>query len=226
MKKILYCLVALSGTLQSQAQYGYGLKATSLPEYRQSVKADPRKELIDLTKFIPGIVLDIRYATTNNFTGEQIYNLARAYARKPVAEALKKIQDDLSHEGLGIKIFDAYRPYKATVKFYEVYRDTTYVASPYRGSRHNRGCALDLTIIDLNTGKELQMPTGYDSFKKEAWPSTPVADPVVRKNRDVLIRAMQKHGFKVNSSEWWHFDFIGWQHYEVLDIDFEELEVN
>jgi D-alanyl-D-alanine dipeptidase len=180
--------------------------------------------LIDLTKFIPGIVLDIRYATTNNFTGEQIYNLARAYARKPVAEALKKIQDDLREQGLGIKIFDAYRPYKATVKFYEVYRDTTYVASPYRGSRHNRGCALDLTVINLKSGHELQMPTGYDSFKKEAWPSSPVQDPVIRKNRDLLIRAMQKHGFRVNSSEWWHFDFVGWQQYEVLDIDFEELE--
>ena len=147
----------------------------------------------------------------------------KAYARKPVAEALKKIQADLKTQGLGIKIFDAYRPYKATVKFYEVYRDTTYVASPYRGSRHNRGCALDLTIIDLKSGEELKMPTGYDSFKKEAWPTTPVSDPLIRKNRTLLINAMEKHGFKVNSSEWWHFDFIGWKKFEVLDIDFEEL---
>jgi D-alanyl-D-alanine dipeptidase len=224
VRKMMFVLALLVAAWQTNAQYGYGLKATTLPEYRQSVQADPRKELIDLTKFIPGIVLDIRYATTNNFTGEQIYNLARAYARKPVAEALKKIQDDLREQGLGIKIFDAYRPYKATVKFYEVYRDTTYVASPYRGSRHNRGCALDLTVINLKSGHELQMPTGYDSFKKEAWPSSPVQDPVIRKNRDLLIRAMQKHGFRVNSSEWWHFDFVGWQQYEVLDIDFEDLE--
>jgi D-alanyl-D-alanine dipeptidase len=86
----------------------------------------------------------------------------------------------LKPQGLGLKIFDGYRPYSATVKFYEVYRDTTYVASPYKGSRHNRGCALDLTLIDLKTGKELQMPTEWDSFKKEAWPSTPVADPKIR----------------------------------------------
>jgi zinc D-Ala-D-Ala dipeptidase len=206
------------------AQSKYGLKATTYNEYLQSVKANPDKELINLETFVPGLVLDLRYATTNNFTGEKIYNLARAYSRKPVAIALKKIQADLKLQGLGIKIFDGYRPYKATVKFYEVYHDTTYVASPYRGSRHNRGCALDLTVIDLKTGEELRMPTGFDSFKKEAWPSTPVSDPGVKKNRTLLINAMEKHGFKVNSSEWWHFDFIGWQKFEVLDIDFEELE--
>jgi len=208
----------------AHAQNKYGLQATNFDGYVASVKVNPEKELIDLEKFIPSLVLDIRYATTNNFTGEKIYTLAKAYARKPVAESLKKIQADLKLQGLGIKIFDAYRPYKATVKFYEVYRDTTYVASPYRGSRHNRGCALDLTIIDLKTREELKMPTGYDSFSKDAWPSTPVKDPVVKKNRELLINAMQKHGFRVNSSEWWHFDFIGWKKYEVLDIDFEELE--
>lgn len=206
------------------AQNKYGLKATKLQEYRQSIKSNPDNELVDLEKTIPGIVMDIRYATDNNFTGERIYTLAKAYARKPVAEALKKIQADLKTKGLGVKIFDAYRPYRATVKFYEVYRDTTYVASPYRGSRHNRGCALDLTLIDLATGDELKMPTGYDSFTKAAWPSTPVADPLIKKNRQTLINAMQKHGFRVNSSEWWHFDFIGWKKYDVLDIEFEELE--
>jgi len=141
-----------------------------------------------------------------------------------VAESLKKIQAYLRKQGLGLKIFDGYRPYSATVMFYETYHDTTYVASPYKGSRHNRGCAMDLTIIDLKTGKELTMPTEYDSFKKEAWPTSPVADPVIRKNRKTLIDAMEKHGFKVNASEWWHFDFSGWQKFAVMDIDFEELE--
>ena len=218
---LLFCIIICVDDL---AQSKYGLKATTYNEYVQSVKANPDKELINLETFVPGLVLDLRYATTNNFTGEKIYNLARAYSRKPVAIALKKIQADLKSQGLGIKIFDGYRPYKATVKFYEVYHDTTYVASPYRGSRHNRGCALDLTVINLKTGEELRMPTGFDSFKKEAWPTTPVSDPEVKKNRDLLINAMEKHGFKVNSSEWWHFDFIGWQKFEVLDIDFEELE--
>jgi D-alanyl-D-alanine dipeptidase len=226
MKKILLAAMLCWMFMVVDAQNKYGLKATNLKEYKESVKLTPQKELIDLEKLIPGLVLDIRYATTNNFTKEKIYNLAKAYARKPVAEALTKIQDELKTKGLGIKIFDAYRPYKATVKFYEVYHDTTYVASPYKGSRHNRGCALDLTVINLKTGEELKMPTGYDSFRKEAWPSTPVADPEIRKNRTMLITVMEKHGFKVNSSEWWHYDFKGWKNYEVLDIDFEELEEN
>jgi zinc D-Ala-D-Ala dipeptidase len=219
---VWFVLVILS--LQLSAQNKYGLKAQTYSEYKEAIKTNPEKELVNLEKFVPGVVLDIRYATTNNFTNEKIYNLAKAYARRPIAQSLKKIQEELKPQGLGIKIFDGYRPYKATVKFYEVYRDTTYVASPYRGSRHNRGCALDLTIIDLKTGKELAMPTEYDSFKKEAWPSTPVKDPAIRKNRELLISTMEKYGFKVNGSEWWHFDFKGWKNFEVMDIDFEELE--
>jgi D-alanyl-D-alanine dipeptidase len=204
-------------------QSKYGLKVTTYKQYLESLATNPDKVLIDLEEFIPGLKLDIRYATSNNFTKQQVYNMAKAYARKPVADALLKIQNELKEQGLGVKIFDAYRPYKATVRFYEIYGDTTYVASPYRGSRHNRGCALDLTLINLDTGEELQMPTGYDSFRKEAWPSTPVKDPTVRKNRQLLIKVMEKYGFKVNTSEWWHFDFSGWKNFEVMDIDFEEL---
>jgi len=222
--KNLVAVVLIFASMTTVGQNKYGLKATNLAEYKESIKTLPEKQLVNLETFIPGVILDIRYATTNNFTHEKIYNLAKAYARKPVAESLKKAQADFSKLGVGIKIFDAYRPYKATVKFYEVYHDTTYVASPYRGSRHNRGCAIDMTIIDLKTGNELQMPTGFDSFKKEAWPTTPVKDPVIKKNRDMIISVMEKHGFKVNASEWWHFDFIGWKKYEVLDIDYEELE--
>lgn len=222
MKHILFFLISFPTLLQ--AQYKYGLTPVTLQQYQQQVKDDSKKELINLETAIPGIVLDIRYATANNFTGEVIYNLPRAYARKPVAEALKRAQAEFSKHGVGIKVYDAYRPYSATVKFYEVYRDTTYVASPYKGSRHNRGCAIDMTLVDLKTGEELRMPTAYDSFKKEAWPTTPVKDPIVKKNRDLIISVMHKHGFKVSASEWWHFDFNGWQKFEVMDIDFEELE--
>jgi len=222
MKAILLFIFIIPFSIQ--AQYKYGLTPVTYDQYQQQVKIAPEKELIDLEKFISGIVLDIRYATTNNFTSEQIYNLSKAYARKPVAESLKRAQAEFANHGVGIKIYDAYRPYSATVKFYEVYRDTTYVASPYKGSRHNRGCAIDMTLIDLKTGEELKMPTEYDSFKKEAWPSTPVKDPLIKKNRDLIISVMEKHGFKVNASEWWHFDFTGWQKFEVMDIDFEELE--
>lgn len=220
---LLTVLLAMTVAVYGQ-RYSYGLKPMQLSQYELSVEKDGMKELIDLEKFIPGIVLDIRYATENNFTKEKIYTLSKAYARKPVAEALKYAQAEFAKQGVGIKIFDAYRPYSATVKFYEVYKDTTYVASPYRGSRHNRGCAIDMTLIDLKTGKELEMPTEFDSFKKEAWPSTPVSNPLVKKNRDLIISVMSKYGFKVNSSEWWHFDFKGWEKFEVMDIDFEDLE--
>lgn len=220
-----YALVIISMiSLGIQAQNKYGLTPMKLDEYQKSLVSNPQNELVNLEKFIPGLELEIGYATTNNFTSTKIYNLPRAYARKPVAEALKRIQAELKKQGLELKIFDAYRPYSATVMFYETYHDTTYVASPYKGSKHNRGCALDLTLIDSKTRKELQMPTGWDSFKKEAWPSTPVADPVVRKNRKTLIDGMEKNGFKVSTSEWWHFDFVGWQKFTVMDIDFEELE--
>jgi D-alanyl-D-alanine dipeptidase len=222
MKRNLFLLFLLPIALMAQNKYG--LKATTYLEYKETIKAHPEKELVNLEQFIPGVILDIRYATTNNFTGEVIYNLPRAYARRSVAASLKRAQEEFKKRGVGIKIFDAYRPYKATVKFYEVYHDTTYVASPYRGSRHNRGCAIDMTIVDLKTGKELTMPTEFDSFKKEAWPTTPVKDPVIKKNRDLIISVMERNGFKVNASEWWHFDFVGWQKYEVMDIDFEELE--
>lgn len=222
MKKNLLVFFLLP--LMLAAQNKYGLNPATYEHYQATLKTAPQKELVDLEKVVPGIVLDIRYATANNFTGEVIYNMAKAYARKPVAEALKKAQAEFKTMGYGVKMYDAYRPYKATVKFYEVYKDTTYVASPYKGSRHNRGCALDMTLIDLKTGKELEMPTEFDSFKKEAWTYSPVSDPVIRKNRETLINVMHKHGFKVTGSEWWHFDFIGWQKFEVMDIDFEQLE--
>ncbi len=219
-----YLVLLLSLPFTAKAQYAYGIKPATFSDYLRHVAENPDKELINLGQFIPGIVLDIRYATTHNFTGEKIYNLPRAYARRPVAEALKRAQQEFARHGKGIKIYDAYRPYRATVKFYEIYRDTTYVASPYKGSRHNRGCAVDLTLIDLQTRKELKMPTAYDAFTRKAWPSAPVRNEEARRNRDLLITVMHKHGFKVNASEWWHFDFTGWHNFEVLDISFEELE--
>lgn len=224
MRRSLIIFLFLPVLSIAQNNYKYGLKPTNYVEYKESLKANPEKELVDLEKFIPDLIMDIRYATANNFTGKKIYNLSKAYTRRPVAEALKKAQAEFKTLGVVVKMHDAYRPYSATVKFYEEYHDTTYVASPYRGSRHNRGCALDMTLVDLKTKKELKMPTEYDSFSKEAWPTTPVKDPQIKKNRDLIIGVMERKGFKVNASEWWHFDFVGWKKYEVMDIDFEELE--
>ncbi|EMY68413.1 M15 family metallopeptidase [Leptospira vanthielii] len=192
--------------------------------YEDSVKKIPSKELINLGKKIPNIVLDIKYATPNNFTKQVIYKEAKAFARKPVAEALDSAQKEFLKHGYSIKVFDAYRPYTATVKFFEIIGDTRYVASPKTGSRHNKGCAIDLTLMDLKTKKELSMPTEYDSFRKEAWAEAPVSDSEILKNRTILIQVLTNHGFRVNKTEWWHFDFVGCAGFEVLDIPFEELE--
>ncbi|PJZ47175.1 M15 family metallopeptidase [Leptospira brenneri] len=194
------------------------------PTYQLSVQKNQNKELINLEKKIPSLVLDIKYATANNFTKQVIYKEAKAFARKPVAEALGFAQKDFLQLGYSIKIYDAYRPYAATVKFFEIVGDTRYVASPKTGSRHNKGCAIDLTLVDSKTKKELSMPTEYDSFRKEAWAEAPVADPEILKNRTTLIRVLSEHGFRVNKTEWWHYDFVGCSGFEVLDIPFEELE--
>ena len=223
--KSLFFFLAIISIVPVDAQNKYGIHAITFSEYELSLLSHPEKQLVDLQKFIPGIVLDIKYATVDNFTQAKVYNLAKAYARKPVAEALLKVQEKLRPLGVGLKIFDAYRPWSATVKFFELMNgDTTYVASPYKGSRHNRGCALDLTIINLKTGKELTMPSPYDAMVKASWPSTPVADPSIRKNRNILIDVMETNGFKVYQTEWWHYDFDGWDKFEVMNIDFEELE--
>jgi D-alanyl-D-alanine dipeptidase len=220
-----FCVLLSSSAVFAQGKYG--LSPTTYARYQASVRANPDNALVDLKKFIPGIVLDIRYATTDNFTHARVYSKAMAYARKPVAEALRKAQADFNAVGYGIKIYDGYRPYSATVRFYELMKgDTTYVASPYKGSRHNRGCALDMTIVDLKTGKELAMPSPYDAMQKESWPSTPVSDSGIRKNRDLLISTMEKNGFKVYATEWWHFDFTGWDKFDVLDIPFEQLALH
>ncbi len=202
----------------------YKLKTVSdREEYRESVKKDPAQELVALDKFIPDIVLDIRYATNNNLMREPVYNFPAAYMRRPAAAALKKIQAELKKKGLGLKIYDGYRPYSVTVKFYETFRDTAFVASPYSGSRHNRGCAVDLTIINLKTGKEIEMPTPYDAFTKEAAANSPAITGTPLKNRELLKKLMTENGFDIYPDEWWHYDFKGWKNFPVMDIVFNKL---
>ncbi len=198
---------------------------SSLKVYHQQVKEHPDFKLIEIKKDIPDISLDIRYATKNNFSGVAVYDQARAFARKPVVESLKQIQHELKKSGLGLKIFDAYRPYAVTVKFWKVtpLNKKEFVANPKTGSRHNRGCAVDLTLVDLKTGKELEMSTPYDSFAKEASPTYEDIPLKQKKNRDFLIKVMEDHGFKVIRNEWWHYDFKGWEKYPLMDIPFEKL---
>lgn len=227
MKRLLsLALVAacLSSCAQKNAQNPYGLAIVSdYKTYRADLKAHPNNELVEIKKAIPSVVLDIRYATSNNFMQQAMYKQARAFARKPVVEQLKKIQAILNKKGYGLKIFDGYRPYAITMAFYQKASDKNFVANPNKGSKHNRGCAIDLTIIDLKTGKDVPMPTPYDSFAPQAAPHYQKLPANVIKNRDFLIATMQANGFKVIYNEWWHFDFNGWQEYDLMDIPFEKL---
>ena len=196
---------------------------SSFSAYQQAYQRNPNQELLELKKEIPGLVLDIRYASTNNFMKLAVYKQARAFARRPVVMQLKKVQASLAKKGYALKIYDAYRPYTATKMLFQKASNKNFVANPRQGSRHNRGCALDLTLISLKTGREVAMPTPYDSFSPMAAANYQALPAAVLKNRNLLIQVMEAHGFRVLSNEWWHFDFQGYRNYDLLDIPFEKL---
>ncbi len=196
---------------------------TDMAEYHTQVAANPDMELVDLEEYIDGLLLDIRYATPDNFTGEVVYTRPMAFLRRPVAEALKKVQDSLAHHGLGLLVFDAYRPYAATVRFFEVYPDPDFVADPQFGSRHNRGCAVDVTLTELSTGNEIPMPTDFDEFTERAHPEYMDLPAEVIANRSFLFEVMAHFGFTHYPTEWWHFDYNGWEDYPLMDLSFEQL---
>jgi zinc D-Ala-D-Ala dipeptidase len=223
--KILLLIVLINIIVFPQTVSKYGVfTIDNFTVYKKSVEEDKNNLLVDLEDFIPGIKLDIKYAGEDNFFGEKVYTIPKAYLRLPAATALREIQKELREEGYELKIFDAYRPYSATVLFYEFYEDTTYVASAYRGSRHNRGCAVDLTLLNIETGEEIKMPTEYDDFTEKAHITYNELPEVVIKNRTMLIEIMEKHGFIAYPYEWWHFDFKDWENFEIMDLNFEELE--
>ncbi|NII84442.1 MULTISPECIES: M15 family metallopeptidase [unclassified Pedobacter] len=221
---IFFLIISLSGFSQNKPSTIKKLVVVgSYNQYLASVKTDPNNELVEIKKAIPNIKLDIRYATNNNFMQQVMYKQARAFARKPVVESLKKIQKELNKKGYGLKIFDGYRPYAVTVEFYKKASDKNFVANPSKGSKHNRGCAVDLTLIDLKTGKEITMPTPYDSFLAAAAAKYKNVSPEAKKNRDFLIAIMGKYQMNVLENEWWHYDFSGWKKYDLMDIPFEKL---
>ncbi len=227
MVLLLLLTPLLSREQQTDKANPYHLEIVSnTEEYLKLVRKNPANELVDLERAVPGIALDLRYATSNNFTHQIVYPTAKACARRPVADALCKIQTELKGIGLALKIFDAYRPYGVTLKFFSISPDTNFVASPKTGSRHNRGCAIDLTLIDLNTGRELEMPTTFDNFTAKAGHAYLKLPPQVLKNRQLLRETMVQFGFVPNEGEWWHYDFKGWRNYKIMDLSFEELRKN
>lgn len=183
-------------------------------------------DLVDLAQFDPRIKLDVRYATKNNFAGEQVYPEPRVFLQRPAAEALKRVQDDLQNKGFGLLVYDGYRPWSVTRRFWDITppEKREFVADPAKGSRHNRGCAVDLSMVDIKTSAPVEMPTDYDEFTERAYPSYAGGTEQSRKNRDILRRAMEAHGFKVYPSEWWHFDYPGWEKYRIMDIPFSAIE--
>jgi len=182
---------------------------------------------VEVVTLDSAIHLDIRYATENNFTGHAVYLQARCMLQRPAAEALVRVNHKLRDIGYGILAFDGYRPWYVTKLFWdtatEEEREKGFVADPNEGSRHNRGCAIDLTLYDLSTGKEVTMPSLYDEFTERAGAKYNGGSSESRRLRDILRATMASEGFNVIDEEWWHFDYQDWRSYPILNISFEDL---
>lgn len=216
-------ITKFDGTSRVRNQYGLKI-IDSKADYLRLISIDSNNKMIDIEKYLSGIKLDIKYATTDNFTKVVVYSSSSAFLRLPVAQKLKEVLQELKSACLGLIIYDAYRPYSITLKFWEMYKDTNFVAAPWTGSRHNRGAALDCSLYDLKTGLELSMPTKFDDFSEKAQ-STYMNLPQEKiNNRELLIRTMSKYGFRVYPSEWWHFDFLGYEKFDLLDLQFMDFD--
>ena len=201
---------------------------------REALAASPPREtgtfrtpdLVELAPLNSSIHLEIRYATSNDFLDAPVYSQARAFLQRPAAEALLRIQQKLKPLGYGLLIHDAYRPWYVTKIFWEATppEGKIFVADPAQGSRHNRGCAVDLTLYDLATGKPIEMPGTYDEMSPRSFPDYPGGTSLQRWHRDLLRRAMESEGFTVYEAEWWHFDYKDWKEYPIGNVPFEKLD--
>jgi zinc D-Ala-D-Ala dipeptidase len=182
-------------------------------------------DLVELVRIEPSVRLDVRYATERNFVGRAVYRQARVFLQRPAAEAVARAHRGLAAKGYGLLVFDGYRPWSVTRLFWQVTPPhlREFVADPRQGSRHNRGCAVDLALFDLATGHEAGMPTPYDDFTEKAAQDYEGATPAQAERRAILRDAMVKEGFLVYPSEWWHFDYRDWRQYPILDVPFEDL---
>jgi D-alanyl-D-alanine dipeptidase len=188
--------------------------------------APPRTpELVELTSLEPSLRLEMRYATTDNFMGTVFYQQARAFLQKPAALALAQAQQHLRPQGFGLLIYDAYRPWYVTKMFWDATptHQREFVANPADGSRHNRGCAIDLTLVELTSGEPVSMPSGYDEFSHRAYSDYPAWSERQRDLRALLTKTLENEGFQRLPNEWWHFDFATWRDYPILNERFEDL---
>ncbi len=185
-----------------------------------------KPELVELKKLDPTIRLDIRYATSNNFLGRPVYTEARAFLQRPAAKALARVNKALRKKGYGIVVFDGYRPWSVTKIFWDATPEDKkqFVADPAQGSRHNRGCAVDLSIFELKTGKLVEMPSGYDEMTERSHINYTGGTDEQRRLRDMLRAAMEAEGFAVYEPEWWHYDYKDWREYPILNIPFSAIK--
>ncbi len=183
-------------------------------------------DLVELITLDSTIKLDIRYAGNNNLVGRAVYTEARAFLQRPAAEALVRVHASLKPMGYGLMVFDGYRPWSVTKLFWDVTsrENKKFVADPKKGSRHNRGCAVDLTLFDLKTGEEIPMPGAYDEMSERSYPNYPGGTATQRQMRDLLRSKMEAEGFAVYEYEWWHFDFYDWQSYRITNVPFSEIK--
>lgn len=225
---MLLCNFTGLNIISAQSKIGnkYGLTIINSTKILQKeIDENPLKKMVDIKSFIPKIKLDLKYATDQNFMHQKLYPpIKTTFLRKPAAENLKKVVNELKMLNLSIKIFDAYRPYSVTEQMWEKVKDDRYAADPSKGSGHNRGAAVDLTLIDLKTGKELPMGTGFDNFSDTAHPDFTGLSSEIINNRILLKSIMEKYGFKQLSTEWWHFYLPNSSSFELIDIPFADLK--
>jgi zinc D-Ala-D-Ala dipeptidase len=185
-------------------------------------------DLVELVRLDPTLRLDIRYATSDNFLGRPVYKEARAFLQRPAAEALVRVNQKVKAEGYCLVIFDGYRPWAVTKIFWDATPadKKIFVADPKQGSRHNRGCAVDLSLFDLQTGKEVSMPGAYDEMTERSNIEYSGGTEEQRRLRDLLRLEMESEGFAVYEPEWWHYDFKDWKEYPILNIDFSKIQSN
>ena len=221
MSKVRTSLAAFlvaAGALAAQPRPVAELRAEALAARPPDERGPFRKsDLVDVAKLDPKIRLEIRYATSNNFLGTPVYSSSRAFLQRPAARALLRAHRELLKQGYGLLIFDGYRPWYVTKIFWDATppEKHEFVADPAQGSRHNRGCAVDLTLYDLKTGREIEMTGGYDEMSERSYPTYTGGTPEQRARRDLLRREMEKQGFTVFPSEWWHFDYRDWKEYGI-----------
>lgn len=224
--KYFYLFFLIGLFLHMQPSFAQELTVvSSVKGYKKSVEHDSLQKMTEVKTWLPRVVYDLRYATKNNFTGKKLYKDGdRTFIRVTAAQALQKVQQELLlAEGYGLKVWDAYRPYSVTKKMWELIGDERYVANPAKGSGHNRGLAVDVTLIAVKTGKELNMGTGFDNFTDTAHHTFKDLPGDVLKNRLLLKTIMEKHGFRALETEWWHYSFSNDRNYDVLDLSFKKL---